>query len=134
MTFILSSFNCSKTNTVDSMIPYRYVDFTINPAGIQYNNLNIVGNYTYVTGGYRGIILYHATPGDFRAFERTSTYDYPNDYECRVVVDDSGMIAVDSCSDSKFILLDGSPFSGPATLHLKQYHTYYDGYTLHVFN
>ncbi|HML85572.1 MAG TPA: hypothetical protein PKE52_10470, partial [Bacteroidales bacterium] len=39
-------------------IPYVYVDFIIDPSSILYNNLNIPGNYAYVNGGYRGIIIY----------------------------------------------------------------------------
>ena len=131
---VLPSLNCSKPNPVDELIPYVYVNFTIDPTSIQYNNLNIVGNYTYVTGGYRGIILYHASPGEFKAYDRTSTYNYPNPYECRIMVDETGLIAVDTCSNSKYILLDGSPYEGPATLSLKQYRAQYDGYQLHVYN
>lgn len=126
--------NCTKTNPVDELIPYAEVNFSINPASLQFDNLNVVGNYAYVTGGYRGIIIYHATLNEYKAFERTSPYDYPNSFECRVSVDDSGLIAVDQCSGSKYILLDGSPFEGPATLPLKQYNAVFDGAVLHVFN
>ncbi len=131
---LFSIFACTKDNPVDEIIPYANVNFTINPASIQYDNLNIVGNFAYVTGGYRGIILYHASLNEYKAFERTSPYDFPNDFECRVKVDESGLIAVDECSGSKYILLDGSPFEGPATLPLKQYNAVFDGVNLHVFN
>ena len=129
---ILIQAGCKKDKDED--IPYVYVNFTINPSSIEYNNLEIIGNYDYVTGGFRGIIIYHATQDDYKAYERTSPYNYPNDFECRVSVDDSGLIAVDSCSGSNYLLLDGSPFEGPATKSLKQYRTSFDGTLLHVFN
>ena len=131
---VFPSFHCSKTNPIDELIPYRIVNFTIDPHGVQYNNLNIVGNYTYVTGGYRGIIIYHASPGEFKAYDRTSTYNFPNPADCRVTVDDTGLLATDTCSNSTYILLDGSPFEGPATLSLKQYRASFDCYLLHVYN
>ncbi|MBE9481294.1 MAG: hypothetical protein IMY69_06325 [Bacteroidetes bacterium] len=129
---ILIQASCKKDKDED--IPYVYVNFTINPSSIEYNNLEIIGNYAYVTGGFRGIIIYHATQDDYKAYERTSPYNYPNDFECRVSVDNSGLIAVDSCSGSKYLLLDGSPFEGPATKSLKQYRTSFDGTLLHVYN
>ncbi len=131
---LLINVNCGKDNPVDELIPYVLVNFSMNPNSIEYNNLNIVGNWAYVTGGYRGIIIYHANTNEYKAFERTSPVNFPNDFSCRVSVDDSGLIAVDPCSGSKFILLDGSPFEGPATLPLKQYQTYFDGLYLRVFN
>mgnify|MGYP005839899051 CR=1 FL=1 len=125
---------CGKDNPVDKLIPYVFVNFTINVTGVNYNNLNIPGNWTYVTGGYRGIILYHLIGDEYKAFERTSPVDFPNDFNCRVSVDESGLIAVDQCSGSKFILLDGSPYEGPANLPLKQYRTRLEGQYLYVFN
>lgn len=136
LTVILLTFNlgCGKDNPVDELIPYVLVNFNINVTGVQYNNVNIPGNWTYVTGGYRGIIIYHVIGDQYLAYERTSPVNFPNDYDCRVNVDESGVIAVDNCSGSKFILLDGSPFEGPATLPLKQYRTRVEGLYLHVFN
>ena len=132
--FLSSNISCGKENPVDKLIPYVLVNFSFNVTGVNYNNVNIPGNWTYVTGGYRGIIIYHVIGDEYKAFERTSPVDYPNDFNCRVNVDESGIIAVDSCSGSKFILLDGSPYEGPATLSLKQYRTRLEGLYLHVFN
>ena len=117
-------------------IPYVYVDFIIDPSSILYNNLNIPGNYAYVNGGYRGIIIYHFTEDEYIAYERTCTYD-PQETCSKLRVDKSGLIAVDSCCDSKFILLDGSPMEGSkATIALRRYQTSYDPYykRLHVYN
>ncbi|MBU1012667.1 MAG: hypothetical protein KKG99_06665 [Bacteroidetes bacterium] len=136
LTIFFLAFNtgCGKENPVDKLIPYVLVNFSINPTDINYNNLNIPGNWTYVSGGYRGIILFNAGFGDYKAYERTSPVNFPNDFNCRVKVDESGVIAVDHCSGSKFILLDGSPYEGPATLPLKQYRAHLEGGRLYVSN
>ncbi len=131
---VLGLSSCDKANPLDQILPYTNVNFSINPSSIQFDNLNINGNYAYVTGGLRGIIIYNVGFGEYRAFERTSTYHYPNDFECRVSVDESSFFAVDQCSGSKYSLLDGMPYEGPATLPLKQYKTQFDGYELHVWN
>jgi hypothetical protein len=134
LAFLFLNISCGKDNPVDKLIPYVVVNFSFDVNGVNYNNVNIPGNWTYVTGGYRGIIIYHVIGDEYKAFERTSPVNYPNDFNCRVSVDESGIIAVDACSGSKFILLDGSPYEGPATLPLKQYRTRLEGQYLHVFN
>ncbi len=131
---MMMSNSCGKENPVDALIPYVRVNFSINPNSIEFDNLNIVGNYAYVTGGYRGIIIYHASLNEYKAYERTAPHNFPNDSECKVSVDDSGLIAEDPCSGTKYILLDGSVYEGPGTLSLKQYNVSFDGTYLHVFN
>ncbi len=132
--FLSLNIGCRKDNPVDKLIPYVFVNFSFNVTGVNYNNVNIPGNWTYVSGGYRGIIIYHLIGDQYLAYERTSPVNFPNDFNCRVKVDESGVIAVDECSGSKFILLDGSPYEGPAVLPLKQYRTRLEGQYLHVFN
>ncbi|MDO9510546.1 MAG: hypothetical protein Q7J34_02195 [Bacteroidales bacterium] len=127
-------FGCSDSE--DSPIPTVYVNFTINPASIQYNNLNIPGNYATLNGGYRGIIVFHFIQDQYIAYERTCTFD--SEKACsKLIVDNSGLIAEDTCCGSKFLLTDGSPLEGsPATRALKRYNTSYDAYhsLLHIYN
>ena len=80
LSIILLSPSCGKENTDTTEIPYVYVNFSIDPSSIQYGNLNIPGNYAYVKGGYRGIIIYHYTQDEYLAFERTCTYDRITSY------------------------------------------------------
>lgn len=128
---ILSVPQCKKDKTDE--IPYVYVNFYINPSSTLYLNLNNIGGYVYVTGGVRGIIIYHRSVDEFMAYERDCPYQPSN--SCALVeVDNSGIITVDSCCGSKFLLTDGSVLNGPATRSLKTYQTSYDGTTLHVFN
>jgi len=114
-------------------IPNAYVNFSIDVNSPQYNGLNNIGAYIYFTGGVRGIIIYHESVDEFMAYERNCPYQ-PSNSCATVEVDNSAVIAVDSCCGSKFLLLDGSVINGPATRQLKQYSTSFDGTTLHVFN
>jgi len=120
---------CGKDNEA-TQIPYVYVNFSIYP-----NTLDFIpdGGWVYLTGGYKGIIIYRPLHEDFMAFERACPYDPLND-SARIEVESSGIIATDSLCGSRFILTDGSPVQGPATTALKQYRTRYDGYTLVVSN
>lgn len=133
---LLLTPSCAKEDTDTTEIPYAYVNFSIDPSSIEYNNLNIPGNFAYVKGGYRGIIIYHYTQDEYLAYERTCTYD-PLESCSKLVVDESGIIARDTCCGSGFLLLDGSPVEGSkATRSLRQYRTTYDAYyrRLHVYN
>ncbi len=124
---------CKKDKTNYADIPYVFVDFTIDP---MFNNLNNVGDVEVFTGGYRGVIIYRASTEEFKAFERTCTYD-PQATCSRLVIDPgSNIMALDTCCGSSFLLLDGIPNSAPATIPLKQYRTSYDAANsvLRVFN
>lgn len=113
-------------------IPYVYVNFYIQPNSTLYINLNHVGGYEYLTGGYNGIVVYRINTETFVAFDRACPYDFKNN--CRIDVEHSSITAIDSCCGSRFLLTDGSPFQGPASVSLKQYKTNYDGNYLHITN
>jgi len=126
---ITCSFSCDK-ETEGTSIPYVYVNFTIYP-----NTLDFIpdGGWVTVSGGYKGIIIYRPMHEEFLAFERACPYD-PLEDSARLEVETSGIIAVDPHCGSRFLLTDGSPVEGPATISLKQYRTRYDGYSLIVSN
>ncbi len=123
-------FSCSKDQT--GTIPYVYVNFYIQPNSTLYQKLTTIGGWEYITGGYNGIVVYRASQDEFVAFDRACPYDYKNG--CRIVVETSFTTTIDSCCGSRFLLNDGSPFKGPASVSLKQYKTSYDGNSLHVSN
>ncbi|NTW32886.1 MAG: hypothetical protein HGB12_09710 [Bacteroidetes bacterium] len=131
--FILIILNpgCKKDK---NEIPNVYVNFYINIASsTQYIELNNIGGYCYLTGGVRGIIVYRRSVDEFMAYERNCPYQPSN--SCAIVnIDNSAVIAIDTCCGSKFLIFDGSIVNGPATIQLKQYQTSFDGTSLHVFN
>lgn len=132
--FLIVPTSCD--NSDDSPIPAVYVNFTINPASLQYNNLNIPGNYALLNGGYRGIIVFHFIQDQYIAYERTCTFD-PEKSCSKLIIDKSGLIATDTCCGSQFLLTDGSPLEGSAASRpLKRYNTSYNASysSLHIYN
>lgn len=125
----LTLISCGKDENKD-LIPYVYVNFTIYPNTIDYI---AIGQWVYFTGGYKGIIVYRPQSDEFMAYERACPHD-PLTEGARVEVESSGLIAIDSVCGSQFILVDGSPINGPASIPLKQYRTSWDGYALTIFN
>lgn len=125
-------------------IEVGYVNFQIYPNSTEYLPLNNVGGWAYVTANQpsRGIIIYRMSIDEFKAFERTPTYKpdscciIVDTYaECtKLIVDESALFALDTCSGSTYLLLDGSIIQGPATFGMVTYNTQYDGEILYVYN
>jgi len=123
-----------------------YVNITINPNSTFYQELNIVSGWTYL--GYndgvrepsRGIIVYRLSSDQFLAYERTPPYK--PDSCCTgyltgctsLIVDNYYPYAMDTCTQSKFLLIDGSPVDGPSTYPMIWYYADYDGSVLHIHN
>ena len=138
ISFLLTSFlifnssSCDLDN--DHPVPLVLVDFNIDVTTTQYINLNYIGGWEYVKGGYKGLVIYRKSLDEFVVFDRTCTYD-PLDECSRIEVEESGLFMVDSCCMSRFLILDGSTTGdGPATIWLKQYRTQFDGQFLRVYN
>lgn len=123
--FILAS--CGKENK----IPMGYVNFTIEPNSSMYSNLNNVGGYEYFIGGYKGVLVFRTGINDFVAFERACPFDH--EVAVEVNKNNSNIIECPQCG-SQFIYIYGDIIKGPATTHLRQYNTSYNGTYLHIFN
>lgn len=114
-------------------IPNVYVNIPIDLFDPEFNTLSIPGNYIYITGGVKGIIIYRLTDQEFVAIDRCSSYQPENC--CQVEVAENNLIIEDPCSDSQFSIIDGGVMKGPAELGLKTYKTSYDGYRyLNIYN
>lgn len=141
ISIIVFSTSCGKNEAPP--IDVGYVNFYIYPNSTEYLPLNNVGGYAYVTANApsRGIIIYRLSIDEFKAFERTPTYK-PDSccisepvIQCtKLIVDESMILAVDTCSGSKYLLLDGSIVQGPAPYPMVQYQTRFDGEILNVYN
>jgi len=123
--------SCKKENT--SGIPNTAVDIYIYTNNPSYSNLNAVGGWVYITGGVRGIIVYRKTNSEIAAYDRNCTYQ-SNNACATVYVDNTNIIAKDTCCGSQFSIYDGGILQGPAGLPLKAYNTTFDGNTLHIYN
>jgi len=114
-------------------VPLSLVDISINVNNPSYADLAVTGGWLYLSGGSMGLIVYRASPTEFVAMDRQCPYQPAN--LCRVVVDDSEILAQDTaCCQSKFLITDGSVVEGPAALNLQQYNTSFNGTTLRIYN
>lgn len=113
-----------KCNGVEEQMPYEYFSpFTINMNEPSFFDLDVIGGHVMVTGGVKGIIIYHESEDEFRAYERCCPYDP----DCgRVYYDEDSGNVIDSCCNSEFsLILDGMVISGPSTFKLREYVTEY---------
>lgn len=118
--------------------PNVYINFTIQPNTLHYQDLNVVSGFMYLTSEEpsRGIIVYRITQDEFRAYDRMPPNE-PNaccdDGVCTRLVVDSPFV-VDNCNHIKYNILDGSIIEGDGIYPLIEYHTMYDGYSLRIYN
>lgn len=132
LVFSFFSMECKKEDS-QPVIPEVYVNFVINPNTTEYIELNAPGGWVYLTGGYRGILVYRLSMTEFLAYERTCPWD-PSATGSRIEVDESGIICVCPVCHSTYSILDGIPNGGPSTYLLKQYRTTYANELLYVYN
>ncbi len=131
---LLISPSCKKEKNNGS-IPNVSVNLSLALSLPEFAPLNSVGNSIEITGGYKGILVYHRFQNEFVAFELACPYD-PLEPEAIVEKDSSNVIGVDYHCGSKFYLTDGSVLQGPANKPLKQYQTSFDAGTnsLYIYN
>jgi hypothetical protein len=127
---LVGPFSCVKDSR--HPVPNVPVDFVINIESTQHIELNSIGGWAYYTGGFRGIIIYRFSDVEFRAFDRACPV-HPYD-ECAIVRVTDPPLANDDCCNSTFLLIDGSPVSGPARHPLKEYRTFLNYPWLQVSN
>ncbi len=105
---------------------YLYIN---NP---EFFNVESPGGWMYLNGGVGGILIYRKNLDEFIAYDRASTFNPTS--ECQVSVENDNISIKDPCSDSKFLITDGSVIQGPANQPLKRYNTIYSGNNLSIFN
>ncbi len=127
----LFTIGCKKDR--NQVIPYVFVDISLYLAEPTNFNLNFVGGYNYVNGGSRGIVVYRLNQDQFLAFDRHCTHNI-DDVCGQVSVDSSAFFLMDTCCTSKFIITNGTVYSGPATTPLQQYRTSFNQNILRIFN
>ena len=135
---------CKKDN--GDRLPLPPIDITINPNSTIYQELNIAGGWMYLdeTDGAeppsRGIIVYRLTEDQFYAYERTPPFkpdsccNTAHTICTRLIVDDYFPFVVDTCTASKYLILDGSQVSGPSSMSLGMYVTEYYNGLLYIHN
>ena len=114
----LPMMGCQDTPGV---IPYVDVQVDLNLNLPAYNNLNFPGNWLYISGGSRGLIVYRYTLDEFVVLDRHATFDV--DAGCQYSLSQDGYTIEDPCSESEWYIFDGSIIQGPTTAPLERYTT-----------
>tara|TARA_Y100001954_G_scaffold177641_1_gene188807 strand:- start:1373 stop:1786 length:414 start_codon:yes stop_codon:yes gene_type:complete len=110
-----------------------YVNIEVPLNQPEYSDLDAIGNSIFISGGVKGIIIYHLNVNDYRAFDRNCTFEPST--ECAYIDSINSTIASCSCCESKYLIdQDGATANGPALLPLKQYYTSYSGGILKITN
>ena len=109
------------------------VNLTVYPNDPLNFKLQAIGGWIYINGGINGIILYHKSPQEFIAIERTSSY-LPDNPSAKVVVMSDNFTCRDTISDSRWQIIDGTVTKGPAQWGLRLYGTTFDGNVLKIKN
>ena len=122
----------ARCNDPQQFIPYVPVDFSVNVNLPAYIDLSVPSGHVLVSGGSQGIILYRYTLDQFVALDRHSTYDIPAN--CQVEVAEDGLLITDPCSNSEWLIIDGSVVSGDAVYPLHRDSTQWNDPVLRVFN
>jgi hypothetical protein len=126
--FILSG--CRDRNT--NRVPDVPVNIAINIYQPDFFNLTVPSGWVYITGGSRGIIVYRKSTTEFVALERHSPFQ-PED-NCAVVVNEDNVIVSDPCSDSQWLIMDGTIVQGPTAFALETYRTSFSDPILYITN
>ncbi len=131
---IISLFGLSAgcNRTIEGGVPNVAVNITIFPSQPEFFDLQTIGGWVYLTGGYRGILVYRFDQNEFRAFDRACPIHFDN--PCgRIDVDSTNnVLATCPCDELQWSIIDGGPTSAP--LPLRSYQTFYDGNRLDIIN
>jgi len=122
----------SRCNDPQQFIPYVPVDFSVNVNLPAYIDLSVPSGHVLVSGGSKGIILSRYSLDQFVALDRHATADIPAG--CQVEVAEDGLLITDPCSNSEWLIIDGSVVSGDAIYPLHRYATQWNDPILQVFN
>jgi hypothetical protein len=116
----------------NNRVPEVPVNIAINIYQPDFFNLTVPSGWVYITGGSRGIIVFRKSTTEFVALERHSPYQ-PED-NCAVVVNEDNVIVSDPCSDSQWLIMDGTIVQGPTAFALETYQTSFSDPILYITN
>lgn len=131
---LLSLVSCRGCKDRDDILQPFPVDITININEPAYFSLTAVGGWIYYNTGTAKVILHRRTLDDIMCYDNRSPYNVSAG--CTMSVQDDNVSIKDNCSDSKWLLTDGTLLNGPASRPLLQYQTTFNTSlgTLRMFN
>ncbi|MCF0207440.1 MAG: hypothetical protein HUK15_08430 [Bacteroidales bacterium] len=133
--FLLTSISFCLIPSCDNQeyVPYVYVNIQLYPDMPAHSALKTPGNYIYVEGGYKGIVVTCVYPNEFVAFDRACP-SHPRAKDAVLSVDSTGLFLECSQCGAKFNLNDGALVSGNSKYTPQQYLTSYEGAVLYIYN
>lgn len=130
LVYILSLFAC---DTKECYVNDVYVNKLITLTNEDYSELQASGGAVFIEGGNAGIIVYHLTNDEYKAYDRNCTYNSCD--ECAYIDSINSGIAYCGCCTSAFLLdQDGEAVNSPAFMPLKQYYCILNGQILRIYN
>lgn len=137
----LAFIGSCKRNKTTEQIPTGPVNLTIDLNLPSYVHLNTVGNFSYLSGGIKGVVLIHDYDDNWYAFERTCAWEPLN--ICSKIWIDTANIQMrcgeytsnqfTACCSSRYIF-NGFPIQGPARGRLAQYRVQRNGNLIFIYN
>jgi len=118
----------------EQLLPVLNFSYTININEPAFFDLTVVTGFLYYDAGNVKLIIYRNAIDEFKIYDARSTHNPTDPCICRVS-DDEAFIE-DPCSESKWLLSDGSLVNGPAAQSLLTYEYTFDSATgiLHFYN
>lgn len=131
---LLVATSCSSCGEQQQFIPYVPVNVDINVNLPAYNDLGHVSQAIAIPGGSKGLYIRRNTLDEFIVLDRHSTFDVA--LGCQVTLDDDNVTLRDEsdCSESQWIMIDGSVLNGPAEVPLHRYRTTWNDPILQIYN
>ena len=128
--FCLLFFSCQKE---EDYIQNVMVNIDLNLTLPGFSDLQTVGNYIFITGGVKGIIVYRQGFDSYKTYDRNCSFE-PS-LSCAKIDSVNSSIAICKCCNSMFLLeQNGDNIDGPALLPLKKYDNSLLGDVLHIYN
>ena len=130
MVIFVTSCNKKPENQIDINV---HIDFTIYPNTLEYQELNIVGGWMYLTAPLPsyGIIVYKYSIDEFMAYDRKPLISNGSCPDNRLDVDFP--FIVDECNGQTYSILNGFNQNGDGS-HIYWYQTEFDGQALRIHN
>ncbi len=129
----LLTISCDRCRN-EQLLPVLNFSYTININEPAFFDLTVITGFLYYDAGNVKLIIYRSALEEFKIYDARSTHNPSDPCICRVSEDQA--FIEDPCSDSKWLLSDGSLVNGPAAQSLITYDYTFDASTgiLHFFN
>ena len=130
--FLIFNFSCFDEK---NYIPIVSVNIDLDLNLPEYEQLNTIGSSLFITGGVKGIIVYHFAINEYKVYDRNCSYE-PS-LQCAKIDSIYSSIAFCGCCNSAFLLdQNGAAANSPAINPLREYSCVLNEptNTLHIFN